>query len=257
MGEAMKTAKKAYNKTRQIDQDVKKRVKKAAPGEKVILNDKEATSYLLHNHHSPNVDYHNSKMEEKLGYDSVTYLTKNKNGRVSYHRTERAGGFFYIGSLISVVVLLVSTGSAIYGIYDTYTRADTMNMIISIILALILLISTILVVVKSLIPDIKEKLEYKKRIKEGTAQKRKLGFGMLTSRIMVIDLLFIMGISLCGLINQSIGKDDTQLFVITFMFAAAIFMITGVVKTIYSVAAMFISLKKDVDSIRRADTRQE
>jgi hypothetical protein len=250
MGEVIKTAKKAYNRTKEIDENTQKRLDKAKPGERIVLSDKEATAYLLHHSRASKWNYYDSELEEKLGCDSVTYLTKNKNGRVTFHRSERTGGFFYIGSLLAVLLLLAGAGGAIRGIYDAYMSGDTLNMVVFIISAPVLLLLTGVITKKSLIPDIKDKIEYKRNLKEGIAQKKKFGFGKITSRLMIVDLLLFMGIGLCCLINQSLGRETTPLIEPAIITVFAIFMVTGIIKLIYSLIASFMSVKRRIDEIR-------
>ncbi len=250
MSDVLKTAKRAYDRTKQIDENTKKKVERAKPGERVALNDKEATSHLLHNHLGDNVQYHNDEMERKLGYESQTYLVKDKNGNVTYTHIERSGGFYYLGDLLTVIVLLVAAGATTYGIYDTYMKGDTLNMGLALILAPILCFLAVLAATKSLIPSIKEKLEYKKGVKEGTIKKRRLGLGMLTSRVMIIDILLIMGIGLYCLINQILGGEDNPCLIYAFLVLGIIFVATGIVKVIHGLILMIITLKKEADNVK-------
>ncbi len=175
--------------------------------EKQKLTTNESNKWQLL--HANDANYHNEKLDNFLGQDFKATIIKKNNKEYLVTKT-RYGGFYCLGSIIEFLMGLIVFAAIIFNIFSIkdFTTENIISLIITAIFGGSISIFLIINAFKSLKEEIKEKLDIRRRKKNGENvkfMKEKMGLGGWIHRILIILFCVFMGFAACMLIKQELG----------------------------------------------------
>ena len=185
---------------------------------------------------------HSERLDNASGTDYKAKIIKKEDGREILVETERYGGMYYFGSLISVIILVGLISAMIYSAHKSLLEHKAIDLIISFFL--IPFMSALFVIYNKLIEDIKEKQKVKQEIREGIREKEKLSIPNICYRIMTFSFLGAMFVGFIAVFVNNIPESINQLFGFIGLIGIIGFIVGFFSYIISSIIAYFISLKK-------------
>lgn len=91
------------------------------------LTTREANLYQLATASNP--EYHDEAIDKALGVKYESKLIKDKYGNVYFQSKTRYGGFYYLGSLITVIAFTAGLIACILGIIEHIKSKDFLNIV--------------------------------------------------------------------------------------------------------------------------------
>lgn len=199
------------------------------------LTTEEANAYLST---TVNPTYHNDAINKAVGTRYEAELKTDRYGNTYFKSKTRYGGSYYLGSLLTSMMLTISIIASIIGEVEHIKSRDYVNSLLF-LLVLFILIPLDFYSIKELIAEFKEKMKVKKRIREGKLKKEKINIGTGLYRIVIYSFFMFMGFMLCLLIMQEIGHSSSPVFIEkTIIFIFGLFCTSTFILAIYYIYLM-------------------